>query len=275
MRTRQKNVFLKSFVVFVLLFVPALLLAQSGYRPNSNASGGVMVSVVARRDDNKTNPITSKEVSVYDNGVEQSIRNFTPDPSPARIALLVDNSLTIRADVDKLEQAAREFAYEIFEGDKLITTNSVEGFYSIFKRGMRGTYQHCQERHLHRYLNEFDFRYSNRVKLGVDDVARADRALKLAGALLARGAERGRRLGVSFLRGLHGGFEPADLAAAGREGGEIVGEFLRQRRQPVDRRLVFAAHRPQREQALLDALLRLRIVGGGGKRQRDVAARLL
>ena len=120
MHIRRKNVFLKSFVVFVLLCVPVLLLAQSGYRPNANASGGVMVSVVARRDDNKANPITSKEVSVYDNGVEQSIRNFTPDPSPARIALLVDNSLTIRADVDKLEQAAREFAYEIFEGDKLI-----------------------------------------------------------------------------------------------------------------------------------------------------------
>src|SRR5512138_928614 len=108
------------FVIFALLCVPLLVLAQSGYRPNANASGGVMVSVVARRDDNKTNPITSKEVSVYDNGVEQSIRNFTPDPSPARIVLLVDNSLSIRADVEKLEQAAREFAYEIYEGDKLL-----------------------------------------------------------------------------------------------------------------------------------------------------------
>src|ERR1044071_2175390 len=107
-------------VIIVLLCVPLVVLAQSGYRPNANASGGVMVNVVARRDDNKTNPITSKEISVYDNGVEQSIRNFTPDPSPARIVLLVDNSLTIRADVDKLEQAAREFAYEIFEGDKLL-----------------------------------------------------------------------------------------------------------------------------------------------------------
>jgi len=96
------------------------ILAQSGNRPNANAAGGVMVGVVARRDDHKTNPITSKEVSVYDNGVEQAIRNFSPDPSPARIVLLVDNSLTIRADVEKLEQAAREFAYEIFEGDKLL-----------------------------------------------------------------------------------------------------------------------------------------------------------
>ncbi|HEY0762055.1 MAG TPA: VWA domain-containing protein [Pyrinomonadaceae bacterium] len=111
---------MKSFVILVLLCGPILLLGQSGNRPHANAAGGVMVSVVARRDDNKTNPVTSKEVSVYDNGIEQSIRNFTPDPSPARIALLVDNSLTIRADVDKLEQAAREFAYEIFEGDKLI-----------------------------------------------------------------------------------------------------------------------------------------------------------
>ncbi len=120
MHRRHKNVFLKSLVAFVVLCVPILILGQSGYRPNANASGGVMVGVVARREDNKTNPITSKEVSVYDNGVEQAIRNFTPDPSPARIALLVDNSLTIRADVDKLEQAAREFAYEIYEGDKLL-----------------------------------------------------------------------------------------------------------------------------------------------------------
>ena len=63
------------------------------------------------------------------------------------------------------------------EGDKLVTTNTVEGFYSIFKRGMKGVYQHCKEKHLHRYLSEFDFRYSNRVMLGVGDVERADRAL--------------------------------------------------------------------------------------------------
>jgi Ca-activated chloride channel homolog len=104
----------------VLALVSVSILAQSGYKPNAGASGGVMVGVVARRDDNKNTPVTSKEVSVYDNGVEQQIRNFTPDPSPSRIVLLVDNSLTIRADVDKLEQAAREFAYEIYTGDKLL-----------------------------------------------------------------------------------------------------------------------------------------------------------
>jgi Ca-activated chloride channel homolog len=106
--------------LLIVGMLSASILAQSGYKPNANASGGVMVGVVAKRNDSRTNPITSKEVSVYDNGMEQSIRNFTRDPSPARIVLLVDNSLSIRADVDKLEQAAREFAYEIFEGDKLL-----------------------------------------------------------------------------------------------------------------------------------------------------------
>jgi transposase-like protein len=57
-----------------------------------------------------------------------------------------------------------------------IHTNTVEGFYSIFKRGMRGVYQHCTSRHLHRYVAEFDFRYSNRAATGVND---NDRAAKL------------------------------------------------------------------------------------------------
>ena len=108
------------FATIVATLLAVSIMAQSGNRPHANASGGVQVGVVARRDDNRGSPVTSKEVSVYDNGVEQSIRNFTPDPSPARIVLLVDNSLSIRADVEKLEQAAREFAYEIFEGDKLL-----------------------------------------------------------------------------------------------------------------------------------------------------------
>ena len=109
--------------MFALVAVTLIVqsgMAQSGVRPNANSAGGVQVGVIARRDDNRETPVTSKEVSVYDNGVEQSIRNFTPDPSPAKIVLLVDNSLTIRADVEKLEQAAREFAYEIYEGDKLL-----------------------------------------------------------------------------------------------------------------------------------------------------------
>jgi Ca-activated chloride channel family protein len=106
--------------LLVVIGLAGALMAQAGRRPVTSSEGGVLVSIIARRTDNSAAQITAKQLAVYDNGVEQAIRNFTPDPSPARIVLLVDNSLTIRADVEKLEQAAREFAYEIFEGDKLL-----------------------------------------------------------------------------------------------------------------------------------------------------------
>jgi transposase-like protein len=89
------------------------------------------------------------------------------------------------ASHDTVNHARKEYARrktrmiddETF-GTETITTNTVEGFYSIFKRGMKGVYQHCSEKHLHRYLCEYDFRYSNRVRLGVDDVERTERAIK-------------------------------------------------------------------------------------------------
>ena len=58
-----------------------------------------------------------------------------------------------------------------------VYTNSAEGYFSLFKRGLVGTYQHIDERHLHRYLAEFDFRMNNRAKLGYDDVIRAEKPL--------------------------------------------------------------------------------------------------
>lgn len=64
------------------------------------------------------------------------------------------------------------------KGDVTIHTNTVEGFFSIFKRGMRGVYQHCGEQHLHRDLDEFDFPYTNRVANGFDDKTRAIEGLK-------------------------------------------------------------------------------------------------
>jgi len=59
-----------------------------------------------------------------------------------------------------------------------VHTNTVEGFYSVFKRGFKGIYQHCAEHHLQRYIAEYDFRYNNRTRLGVDDVQRTDIVLK-------------------------------------------------------------------------------------------------
>lgn len=61
--------------------------------------------------------------------------------------------------------------------DRTIHTNTVEGAFSIFKRGMRGVYQHCQEHHLHRYLAEFEFRYNNRIANGIDDRMRSAAAV--------------------------------------------------------------------------------------------------
>jgi transposase-like protein len=59
-----------------------------------------------------------------------------------------------------------------------VHTNTLEGFFSVFKRGMVGIYQHCGEQHLNRYLAEFDFRQNTRIKLGIDDVSRAELALR-------------------------------------------------------------------------------------------------
>ena len=65
---------------------------------------------------------------------------------------------------------------EYVRGD--VHTNTVEGYFSIFKRGMKGVYQHCAKKHLHRYLSEFDFRYSNRIARGVNDGQRTTKALR-------------------------------------------------------------------------------------------------
>jgi transposase-like protein len=65
---------------------------------------------------------------------------------------------------------------EYVRGD--ITTNTVEGCFSIFKRGMKGIYQHCAEKHLHRYLAEYEFRYSHREATGCNDSDRSTKALR-------------------------------------------------------------------------------------------------
>jgi len=107
-------------VVLAAACVIGNLLAQAGRRAHPTNDASTTLNVVATRTDGASGPITSKEISLFDNGVEQTIKNFAPDLSAAKIVLLVDNSLTIRADVDKLETATLEFAYEIYDGDKLL-----------------------------------------------------------------------------------------------------------------------------------------------------------
>jgi hypothetical protein len=80
------------------------------------------------------------------------------------------------ADHHTVDHRADE--YVRYEGGQMITTNTIESYFSVFKRGMRGVYQHCSEKHLHRYMAEFDFRYNNRSALGTNDTERAEQMAK-------------------------------------------------------------------------------------------------
>ena len=71
--------------------------------------------------------------------------------------------------------------YVRYEDGAAIHSNTIENTFSVFKRGMHGTYQHCGEAHLHRYLAEFDFRYNRRSALGIEDTERHDQLLAAIG----------------------------------------------------------------------------------------------
>ncbi len=109
-----------------LLFLVVLLGYAGGQAGRRSSPGGaatersVLVNVFATRADGSEQIVTARDVALYDGGMQQTILSFSPDPGPARIVLLVDNSLSLRADVEKLAQATREFAYEIYEGDQVM-----------------------------------------------------------------------------------------------------------------------------------------------------------
>jgi transposase-like protein len=67
--------------------------------------------------------------------------------------------------------------YVRYEPTGIVHNNSAESYFSVFKRGMKGVYQHCSEKHLHRYLAEFDYRHNTRVAVGMDDKARAEKLI--------------------------------------------------------------------------------------------------
>ncbi len=117
---------------------------------------------------------------------------FTGNLSAADVAPIVANNVAKEANLMTDEAQfykviGKDYASHTFvshtakeyvrKDDSAIHTNTIEGYFSIFKRGMRGIYQHCQKKHLHRYLAEFDFRYSNRAANGYSDIERADAML--------------------------------------------------------------------------------------------------
>lgn len=121
MRAHFKSIATLAVVVTLLA---ALAFGQAGRKPGApNDVGkdrGVYLNVFVTRSDGSDERVTAKQLALYDGGMEQSIQSLTPDPGPARIVILVDNSLGLRADVEKLQKATREFAYEIYEGDKVL-----------------------------------------------------------------------------------------------------------------------------------------------------------
>ena len=92
--------------------------------------------------------------------------------------VMTDDALQYHKKLDHFAEhgVINHSADEYVRGD--VHTNTVEGYFSIFKRGMRGVYQHCSEKHLHRYLAEFDFRYNAKRGAGVEDEQRAEKALR-------------------------------------------------------------------------------------------------
>ncbi len=107
-------------VGLILLLCSAFVSAQSGYSNRRTGNlDGMILNVTAWRTDGKEEPIKIENLYLYENGIEQKIKNFSYDPSPSRIAILVDNSQTLRTDVEKMHKAVMEFAYEIFDGDQL------------------------------------------------------------------------------------------------------------------------------------------------------------
>src|SRR4029077_2482980 len=84
---------------------------QSRHNAQGIAPDGAIFSVTASRTDGKKEPIKIENLSLYENGVEQKIKNFAFDPSPAKIVLLVDNSQTLPTTVENMKKAVMEFAY--------------------------------------------------------------------------------------------------------------------------------------------------------------------
>jgi Ca-activated chloride channel family protein len=112
--------FVVAAAMAAVMCLPAVGQSRRSARTTDSGEGSIL-SVTAWRTDSKPDPIKLENLFLYENGVEQKIKNLSFDPSPAKIVLLVDNSQTLPADVETLKKSAMEFAYEIFDGDQLFT----------------------------------------------------------------------------------------------------------------------------------------------------------
>ncbi len=107
------------FSIICSLLFASVAAAQSRRNARGNDVEGTVLNVTATRTDKKTGPIKIEDLFLYENGIEQKIKNLVFDPSPSKIVILVDNSQTLPTSVEALKAAVMEFAYEIFDGDQL------------------------------------------------------------------------------------------------------------------------------------------------------------
>jgi hypothetical protein len=103
---------------------------------------------------------------------------------PILLAHVDDKSVIMTDDAGQYRKLDGDFAHEVVNhsADEYVRgdayTNTIEGYFSILKRGINGTYHHVSQQHLGRYLAEFDFRYNNRSKLGIEDTPRMERSMR-------------------------------------------------------------------------------------------------
>src|SRR5215218_6883234 len=134
-----------------------------------------------------------KVLSLLDRETKQARSVVVDDLKPATIVPILEENIAKEARVmtdegghyhhlrdhflehGVVRHGAEEY---VSADDPTIHTNTLEGYFSIFKRGMKGTYQHCGKKHLHRYRAEFDFRYNHRIALGFNDTDRARKAVE-------------------------------------------------------------------------------------------------
>ncbi len=116
MRGAHRKVF---FLTLCLLLFASFASPQSRRSSKGDNVEGTVLNVSASRTDKKTDQIKIEDLFLYENGIEQKIKNFVIDPSPSKIVILVDNSQTLPTSVEALKNAVMEFAYEIFDGDQL------------------------------------------------------------------------------------------------------------------------------------------------------------
>lgn len=107
------------FSIICMLLCAFSAFSQSRRSAKGSDLEGTILAVTATREDKKTQPIRLENLFLYENGIEQKIKNFSLDPSPSKIVILVDNSQTLPTSVEKMKAAVMEFAYEIFDGDQL------------------------------------------------------------------------------------------------------------------------------------------------------------